>query len=251
MTQKAQQIFDECRNYQRPQLDLARCEIAYLPDFTDIARHLKALFIHENKISDISSLSSLANLRELYISNNQVSDISPLANLTQLEVLLLEHNRITDISPLSGLTNLSDLDISHNQIKDIRPLAGLSKVGSYLTLENNPFNIYPCVDVVKGHKNQAVIDFLRLSFDKKRKIVLERTQDYIESGQLENALKLMSAYFKEEGNKETLLKTLLLSQQVNEVKEKLKFGLIEVAYQRAEHARITNALLELIWELEA
>jgi Leucine-rich repeat (LRR) protein len=250
MTQKAQQIINDCRNYQSFKLDLTDCDIAYLPDFTDIGRHLTVLFIGDNKINDISPLSALVNLSELYMSNNQISDISPLAALTQLRVLLLQHNKITDISPLSGLTNLIDLDISHNQIKDIRPLAGLPNVGSYLTLENNPFNIYPCVDVAKGHKNQAVLDFLRLKFDKKRKIVLESTQEYIESGQLENALKLMSAYFKEEGNKEILLKTLLLSQQVNEVKEKWALGLIEVGYQRTEHARITQALLEVIWEAE-
>jgi Leucine-rich repeat (LRR) protein len=250
MTKKTQQIIEECRNYQSNKLDLTRCEIAYLDDLADMTQ-LTVLFIGDNQLSDISGLSGLVNLEELYISNNQISDISPLAGLTQLKVLQLQHNKITDISPLSGLTNLSELDISHNQIKDLRPLTSLSNVGSYLTLENNPFNIYPCVDVAKGHKNQAVLDFLRLGFDKKRKIVLEKTQDYIESGQLDTALKLMSAYFKEEGNKDILLKTLLLSQQVNEVKEKLKFGLIDVTYQRTEHARITNALLELIWELEA
>jgi Leucine-rich repeat (LRR) protein len=251
MTQKAQKIINDCRNHQSSKLDLTHCDIAYLPDFTEIGRHLTVLFIGNNKISDVSPLSALVNLTELYISNNQISDISPLAGLTQLRVLLIQHNKITDISPLSGLINLIDLDISHNQIKDLRPLAGLPDVGSYLTLENNPFNIYPCVEVAKGHKNQAVLDFLRLGFDKKRKIVLEKTQDYIESGQLENALKLMSAYFKEEGNKEILLKTLLLSQQVNEVKEKLAFGLIEVGYQRTEHARITQALLEVLWEADA
>jgi Leucine-rich repeat (LRR) protein len=250
MTIETQQYIKQCRDCQCFKLDLTRCEVAYL-DFIADMKYLTVAFLYDNKISDISPLAGLVNLEELYISNNQISDIRPLAGLKKLKVLQLHHNKITDISPLSGLTNLSELDISYNQIKDLRPLTGLSNVGSYLTLENNPFNIYPCVDVVKGHKNQAVLEFLRWDFDKKRKRVLERTQDYIESGQLDTALKLMSAYFKEEGNKDILLKTLLLSQQVNEVKEKLKFGLIDVTYQRTEHARITNALLELIWELEA
>jgi Leucine-rich repeat (LRR) protein len=249
MTQEAQQIINDWRNYQSFKLDLTGCDIAYLPDFTDIGRHLTVLFIGKNKISDVSRLSALVNLSELYINNNQISDIRPLAGLTQLKVLQLQSNKINDIAPLAGLTNLLELDISHNQIKDVSLLAGLMNL-EYLTLENNPLNIYPCVKTAKGHQNQAVLDFLRLDAEPKRKVVLATAQDFIENGQLDNALKLMSAYFKEEGNKEILLKTLLLSQQVNEIKEKLKLGLIEVGYQRTERARITQALLEVIWEAE-
>ena len=66
--------------------------------------HLEMLNLEANRrISNISSLASLKNLKELRLDTNNVSDVSPLAALDNLEVLRLERNNITDISPLDGL----------------------------------------------------------------------------------------------------------------------------------------------------
>ena len=65
---------------------------------------LEMLNLEANRrISNISSLASLKNLKELRLDTNNVSDVSPLAALDSLEVLRLERNNIADISPLDGL----------------------------------------------------------------------------------------------------------------------------------------------------
>jgi Leucine-rich repeat (LRR) protein len=246
MNNEAREAIAECRQNQSFKLDLTGCEIAYLPDFEGLT-HVSVLFIGDNKISDISALAALVNLSELYIDNNRISDISPLSGLKKLRVLQLQGNQIEDISPLSGLTNLLELDISRNKIKDISPITPLLNL-EYLTLEQNPLNLYPFVKVGKEHHNQAVLDFLRLEMLQKRRVILNAAQDYIESGKLDTATKLLTAHFKVEDNKEILLNTFLLSQQLSELSEKFKLGLIDVTYQRTEYARITQALLSMIWE---
>ena len=66
--------------------------------------HLEWLNLEANRrISNISSLASLKNLKELRLDTNNVSDVSPLATLENLEILRLERNNIADISPLDGL----------------------------------------------------------------------------------------------------------------------------------------------------
>jgi Leucine-rich repeat (LRR) protein len=250
MKEEAQKYIEECRNIQGSQLDLTGCEVAYLSAIADLGRYLTVLFIGDNKISDISLLSNFINLRELYIGNNHITDLRPLSGLDKLVVLQLQSNKIGDIKPLSGLINLLELDISNNQIKDIKPLTPLSKL-EYLTLENNPFDPQPVVKIEKGHQNQAILDFLRLNISDKRQVVMEVAQNFIEKGKLEQAIKQLTAHFKEENNRDMLLKITLLSQQLNEVKEKLQLGLIDVTYQRTEHARITQALLTFLWDLDA
>ena len=67
-----------------------------------------------NKISDLTPLENLTNLKVLRLSCNAVSDLSPLRNLTNLGWLDLHENRITDVSPLADLTDLYKLDISNS-----------------------------------------------------------------------------------------------------------------------------------------
>jgi Leucine-rich repeat (LRR) protein len=248
MNNEAREAIAECRRNQSTKLDLTGCEIAYLPDFSGLT-HVTVLFIGDNKISNISALAALVNLSELYIDNNRIQDLTPLSGLKKLRVLQLQGNQIEDISPLSGLTELLELDISRNKIKDITPITPLLKL-EYLTLEQNPLNLYPFVKVGKEHHNKPVLDFLRLEMPQKRKIILAAAQDFIESGKLDTATKLLTAHFKAEDNKEILLNTFLLSQQLSELSEKFKLGLIDVTYQRTEYARITQALLSVIWEAD-
>lgn len=76
---------------------------------------LERLDVENNKISDISSMSSLASLRSTYLYNNDISDITPLSNLYKLEALLINGNKIDDISVLEGM-NLKRLYINGNPL---------------------------------------------------------------------------------------------------------------------------------------
>jgi len=95
------------------------------------------LYLSNDQISDLSSLTGLTNLERLYLSNNQISDLSPLTELTNLEWLDLSGNPITDLSPLKGLTNLKRLFFSNNPISDLSPLAGLTNL-EFLYFYDNP-----------------------------------------------------------------------------------------------------------------
>ena len=109
-----------------------------ISDITALAglTNLRFLHLNSNRISDITALAGLTNLRELDLENNQISDIVALAKLTNLTDLRLSNNQITDIAPLSGLTNLTYLPLGYNQISDITALAGLTKL-TWLNLSGN------------------------------------------------------------------------------------------------------------------
>ena len=83
------------------------------------------LDLRDNRISDISPIAGLTELRELEINRNTISDISPVRGLTNLTLLVFKGNQISDISPIAGLINLQGLYISDNPISDISPVRGL------------------------------------------------------------------------------------------------------------------------------
>lgn len=63
---------------------------------------------------DISSLKGIVNLEELNLSDNMIVDISSLGSLTKLQTLFLNNNRIDNISALSGCVSLKYIDLSNN-----------------------------------------------------------------------------------------------------------------------------------------
>jgi len=95
---------------------------------------------YNNRISNLSPLSSLINLGELYLHSSQISDISPLSSLINLRNLDLGNNQISNLSPLSSLINLTILGLASNQISNINPLIsnrGLG-AGDSVDLWHNP-----------------------------------------------------------------------------------------------------------------
>jgi hypothetical protein len=110
--------------------------------------NLRYLDAHANLlISDISPLAGLVNMEMLIIRDNHISDISALSGMTKLEHLYLEWNSISDISPLSGLTNLHGISLQYNDIVDISPLSSLTHL-HHLDLRGNPLNAEACVTYI-------------------------------------------------------------------------------------------------------
>ncbi len=83
---------------------------------------------HGNRITDVSVISQLTNLRVLIVSMNKIVDISPLASLKNLECLEIYQNPITDISVVTELSKLKYLNCSATYIDDITPLLGLTNL---------------------------------------------------------------------------------------------------------------------------
>ena len=72
----------------------------------------------ENKITDLSALEPLTELRSLNLRQNEISDLSPLAGMTQMEELQLSggsgsngNSGISDLSPLANMKNLTYLSL--------------------------------------------------------------------------------------------------------------------------------------------
>ncbi len=98
-------------------------------------------------IGSLVGIQNLTSLTDLYLNNNSITGISTLSGLASLTTLELGGNSITDISALSGLSSLRDLSLDHNSITDISALSGLTSL-TQLDLNSNPAlsNIQPLLD---------------------------------------------------------------------------------------------------------
>jgi hypothetical protein len=126
-------------------IEAAGKDIMYL-DGLEYCVNLKELYLPENQIGEIHSLSPLTNLDKLNLGANQISDIAPLASLTSLTVLDLYVNQISDVSPLSLLTNITNLYLFRNRISDISPLANLAELAELDLYANEITDISPLLN---------------------------------------------------------------------------------------------------------
>lgn len=85
-------------------------------------RHLRALDLGHNALTDISFLAELTELRVLILADNRIEDISPLAGMEQLEYVELFRNRVKSLEPLAGKRQLMDLSINQNRLTSLEPL---------------------------------------------------------------------------------------------------------------------------------
>lgn len=83
---------------------------------------LKALYIMQGNLTDISFLKEFPDLEDISFYANEIKDISPLAYCKELKVLSLGYNHVEDITPLAGLFKLEEVGLQGNKIKDIEAL---------------------------------------------------------------------------------------------------------------------------------
>ena len=95
------------------------------------------LNLNGTKVSDISALVKLTNLRVLYLIGTPVSDIRPLAKLTNLRLLLLFGTQVSDIRALAKLTNLKEINLGETPVSDISALAKLKNLESLILITTN------------------------------------------------------------------------------------------------------------------
>ncbi|NRA66523.1 MAG: leucine-rich repeat domain-containing protein [Pseudobacteriovorax sp.] len=101
-----------------------------VPRLTDVSPlasliNLKRLNLNYNAITDVEPISYLVNLNGLRIQGNGIEDISSLSFLQNLVTLDAAVNKISDISAVSQLTNVTGFVLNHNNISDVSPLSGL------------------------------------------------------------------------------------------------------------------------------
>lgn len=110
--------------------------------------NLEYLDLDNTKLTNVSPLSTLKNLRVLYLYGNSIKDISPLKGLTKLEILSINSNKVSNISSISGMTQLTELYIRTNAITDFSPVAKLQKL-NILYLKGNKSTNYSKLQTVK------------------------------------------------------------------------------------------------------
>ncbi len=143
-------------------LDLEDCNISNAAPLA-AATQLDRLNVGFNRITDITPLSGLTDLKWFYMSyNEEVTDISPVTNMTKLTDLSIRHNaatnwglipsslqdlvnldleacNISDLSPLTAAPQIVTLNLSFNEVSDTMPLAGLTNL-TQLSIYYNPTN---------------------------------------------------------------------------------------------------------------
>lgn len=79
----------------------------------------------DKRISTISPLAGLTNLKSLVLQNNLIQDLEPLSELTGLTYLNLLQNRISDLAPLRHLQLLEKLWLGGDPVASLRVLEEL------------------------------------------------------------------------------------------------------------------------------
>lgn len=98
---------------------------------------LSEIIISSNpKITDLSAVSGLTNLKKLTFHDCSVKSLSFAKKLKKLTVIGCGNNGISDISPLSGLTKLEEVWIFDNNISDLTPLVNCTAIKK-LDAKNN------------------------------------------------------------------------------------------------------------------
>ncbi|XP_015709235.1 leucine-rich repeat-containing protein 72 isoform X2 [Coturnix japonica] len=108
------------RNVDVSVLYLAGLGLRSIPSLS-LFRKLRYLWIHNNKIQDLSFLEKNYCLTELYLNNNELAHISgALKNLRSLQILLLHNNQLKELAEtvkeLKGLISLRTLNLFYNPL---------------------------------------------------------------------------------------------------------------------------------------
>ena len=117
-------------------LDLTRKKISDVSNLKGL-RQVRWLWLNSNQICDVSALRELRQLTSLHLESNQLGDANSLKELRQLKELSINHNQIRDVSALKELRQLTYLDLGFNQVADLSALKEL-KLLTHLDLRNNP-----------------------------------------------------------------------------------------------------------------
>ena len=101
-------------------------------------KSIQILFANSCKFTDSTSFSDFTNLEELYLYNNPLSSVSSLSKMQTLKTLVLSKCNLNDISCLAEIETLTILDLSQNKnLKKIESLSSLKKLNYLIITHTN------------------------------------------------------------------------------------------------------------------
>lgn len=111
--------------------------------------NLETLFLHFTKVSDLSSLDQLANIKRLSIEAPPAGTLKTLPELASLQTLNASHLKDGDYSFLAQTPNLTELHLYTNGITDISDIPFPGKLKA-LFLEFNDIGEVPAGAIPTG-----------------------------------------------------------------------------------------------------
>jgi hypothetical protein len=101
-------------------------DLKYLTKIPDTIRQVKGLwFLNANsaqRLSDISALEGLPDLKHLQLGDTRIKDLVPLSNLQRLEVLDIRDSWVSSLEPLIDLPLLRRLQMNSLGVESLCPL---------------------------------------------------------------------------------------------------------------------------------
>ncbi|GAB6140384.1 hypothetical protein JCM14076_11130 [Methylosoma difficile] len=86
------------------------------------------VYLSSHRITGLSPLGELTNLRKLFLNRTRVTSLNPLIKMTSLERLSIWDSSVNDLTPLAELTTLKSLGIFLTNVSDLSPLSELKQI---------------------------------------------------------------------------------------------------------------------------
>jgi len=101
-------------------------------------KSIQILFANSCQFTDSTSFSVFTNLEELYLYNNPLSSVNSLSKIQTLKTLVLSKCNLNDISGLAKIKSLTILDLSQNKhLKKITSLSSLKNLNYLIVTHTN------------------------------------------------------------------------------------------------------------------
>lgn len=110
---------------------------------------LQILLLSGNQLESVASIGKFKQLKRLSLSDNRLNSLTGLEDLPLIEHLYLVENRISDLRPIQQLTSIKELRLQRNQFISVKPLSDYQNI-QVLSLSNNfIYTIKPLIDLKK------------------------------------------------------------------------------------------------------
>lgn len=125
--------------------------------------HIQTLYLSNNEIEYLSSLSGFSQLHILYVNGNKIESLEPLAQLSGLLTLSAQSNLIDSIPQHNSWKRLRFLDLGNNKLDDISAVSAFTDLHRVRLFENKISDVQPLIPLKKLKKldlsHNVVVDF--------------------------------------------------------------------------------------------
>jgi len=139
-------VLKYCENLER--LELKDCKVTDLSPIKGLT-NLKVIYTYAIEIESLEPLRNSNNLWFLSLRNSVISDFNVLSDLDHLSYLQIDSCGVSDIGFLSNLTNLRTLSLKYNEIQNVTPIKNLNMLEK-LYLDNNPISDFSPLEELQG-----------------------------------------------------------------------------------------------------